>query len=86
LYADLLYQEETTILDYFPTSSLFIVDDYQRIMETNREIEREAAEWQTQKISELRVFSEQVFVNDVHKLVQKEKFVTTFFALFQKGM
>ncbi|RAV24019.1 hypothetical protein DQE84_17850, partial [Staphylococcus warneri] len=23
LYADLLYQEETTILDYFPTSSLF---------------------------------------------------------------
>ncbi|MBF8808653.1 MAG: transcription-repair coupling factor [Enterococcus lacertideformus] len=86
LYADLLYQEEVTILDYFPTSSLLVVDDYQRIMETNREIEREAAEWQTQKISELRIFSEQVFVSDVHKLVQKEKFVTTFFALFQKGM
>ena len=55
-------------------------------METNREMEREAAEWQTQKISELRVFSEQVLVSDVHKLVQKEKFITTFFALFQKGM
>ena len=85
-YADLLYQTETTILDYFPTNSLLIVDDYQRIMETNREMEREAAEWQTQKISELRVFSEQVLVSDVHKLVQKEKFITTFFALFQKGM
>ncbi|WVT91679.1 CarD family transcriptional regulator, partial [Enterococcus durans] len=85
-YADLLYQTETTILDYFPTNSLLIVDDYQRIMETNREMEREAAEWQTQKISELRVFSEQVLVSDVHKLVQKEKFITTFFVLFQKGM
>lgn len=85
-YADLIYQTETTILDYFPTNSLLIVDDYQRIMETNREMEREAAEWQTQKISELRVFSEQVLVSDVHKLIQKEKFITTFFALFQKGM
>ena len=85
-YADLIYQTETTILDYFPTNSLLIVDDYQRIMETNREMEREAAEWQTQKIGELRVFSEQVLVSDVHKLIQKEKFITTFFALFQKGM
>ncbi|MGM9903644.1 transcription-repair coupling factor [Enterococcus sp. 10A9_DIV0425] len=85
-YADLLYQEDTTILDYFPTDSLLVVDDYQRIMETNREMEREAAEWHTQKISELRVFSEQKFARDVHSIIQKEKFITTFFSLFQKGM
>ena len=48
-YSDLLYQEFVTILDYFPSNSLLVVDDYQRIMETNREIEREAAEWHTQK-------------------------------------
>ncbi|EME3572721.1 transcription-repair coupling factor [Enterococcus faecium] len=85
-YSDLLYQESVTILDYFPSNSLLVVDDYQRIMETNREIEREAAEWQTQKISELRVFSEQTFSADIQKIVQKEKFTTTFFSLFQKGM
>ncbi len=39
-YSDLLYQESVTILDYFPSNSLLVVDDYQRIMETNREIER----------------------------------------------
>ncbi|MBO0482276.1 transcription-repair coupling factor [Candidatus Enterococcus courvalinii] len=86
LYTDLLYPTSTTILDYFHSDSLLMVDDYPRMMETNREIEREAAEWQTQKISEPRVFSEQVFVADVHKLIQKEHFSTTFFALFQKGM
>ena len=85
-YADLLYPEHLSILDYFPQDSLLIVDDYQRIMETNREMEREAAEWHTQKISELRVFSEQQFVADVHGIIQKEKFATTFFSLFQKGM
>ena len=84
-YSDLLYQEFVTILDYFPSNSLLVVDDYQRIMETNREIEREAAEWHTQKISELRVFSEQSFSADVQRIVQKEKFTTTFFSLFQKG-
>lgn len=85
-YSDLLYEETTTILDYFSEDTLMMVDDYQRIMETTREIEREGAEWQSQKIAELRVFSEQKFVTDVHKLIQKSEFITTFFALFQKGM
>lgn len=85
-YTDILYQQEHTIIDYFAEDSLLFVDDYPRIMETNREIEREEGEWQTQKIEELRVFSEQHFGSDVHRFFQKEDFVTTFFALFQKGM
>ena len=71
-------------MDYFPSNSLLVVDDYQRIMETNREIEREAAEWHTQKISELRFFSEQSFSADVQRIVQKEKFTTTFFLTLSK--
>ena len=37
------------------------MDDYSRMMETEREIAREEAEWQTLKIEEMRVFSEQTF-------------------------
>ena len=62
-----------------------MIDDYARIMETNREIEREEAEWHTQKIAELRVFSEQSFGQDVQQLIQKEQFSTSFFSLFQRG-
>lgn len=83
-YSDLLYQESVTILDYFPSNSLLVVDDYQRIMETNREIEREAAEWQTQKISELRVFSEQTFSADIQKSCRRKSSPQPFSRSFKK--
>ena len=38
-YTDLLYQNKQTILDYFSKDTLLFVDDYARIMETNRVIE-----------------------------------------------
>ena len=85
-YTDLLYRQQTSVLDYFSEDAFLMIDDYARIMETNREIEREEAEWHTQKLAELRVFSEQQFGIDVHQLLQKETFVTSFFSLFQKGM
>lgn len=86
LYADLLYPKQYTISDYFAADSLLFVDDYARMMEVNREIDRETAEWQTQKLAELRIFSEQTFGIDLHHFFQKTGFVTTFFSLFQKGL
>lgn len=85
-YLDLLYQEKTSLVDYFPADSLLFVDDYARIMEADREMQKEEAEWQTQKISELRVFSQQTFGSNTHDFFRNETFTTTFFALFQKGM
>lgn len=70
-YTDLLYRQQTSVLDYFSEDAFLMIDDYARIMETNREIEREEAEWHTQKLAELRVFSEQQFGIDVHQLLQK---------------
>src|SRR5699024_11482529 len=71
-YSGLLYQKKTTIADYFPQNSLLIVDDFARIMETNREFEEEEGEWQTQKIAELRVFSEQSFGKDIQKTLDRK--------------
>lgn len=85
-YLDFLYEENHTIIDYFQKDSLLFVDDYPRIMETNREIEKEEGEWHTQKIEELRVFSDQSFGVEIHQFFQKENFTSTYFALFQKGM
>ncbi|MHC5249395.1 transcription-repair coupling factor [Enterococcus sp. LJL90] len=85
-YPSFLYQEATTLLDYVTEGSLLFVDDFSRVMETNREIEREAAEWQTLKIEELRIFPEQNFGGDVHQLLTKSTLNTSFFSLFQKGM
>ena len=85
-YTDLLYREKRTIVDFFPKETLVMIDDYPRIMETTREIQREEAEWHTQKIADLRVFSEQVFGGDVHQLLSHIEFPTSYFSVFQKGM
>lgn len=86
VYADILYPEKTNVLSYFQNDALFFVDDYARILETNRQIEQEEAQWQTQKIEELRVFPEQTFGQKLHPIFQQTKFAMTFFSLFQKGM
>lgn len=85
-YADILYQNRTTVWQYFEQQVYLMVDDYARIMETNREIEREEAQWHTQKIEEGRLFADQVIGTDVHHFFQKITAPTTFFSLFQKGM
>ena len=85
-YTDLLYEEKVSLLDHFAEDALLFIDDYPRMMETHREMEREEAEWHTQKIEELRVFSEQNFGLNAHELIKNTKHVTSFFSLFQKGM
>jgi len=85
-YTDILYPDHTNILSYFQEEALFFMDDYARILETNRQIETEEAQWQTQKQAELKVFSEQTFGSSLHPLLQQTDFQMTFFSLFQKGM
>lgn len=86
-YTDFLYQEKATVLDFFsPKKSVLILDDYARIMEASREMQQEEAQWQTQKIEELRVFSEQQFGGDLFQILNKNEFQTSYFSLFQKGM
>lgn len=86
MYNDFLYDEPASFFDYLPKDALVFVDDYARMMETERQMQQEEAEWHTQKIAELRVFSEQQFRLNAHDLLQQERFVTTFLSLFQKGL
>ncbi|MGM0214665.1 transcription-repair coupling factor [Enterococcus sp. AZ109] len=85
-YTDLIYGSDNSLLQYVENNAWLFIDDYGRIMETNREMEREEAEWHTQKLSELRVFSEQHFGMDLLSMLKKTNLNTSFFSLFQKGM
>lgn len=85
-YADLVYQEKTSLLAYLREDAFLFVDDYARILETNRETEQEEAQWHTQKIEELRLFSEQKLGFELSELLKKNTHPATYFSLFQKGM
>ena len=85
LYADFLYPEKTTLLDYFEHPVLF-VDDMARINETETQIEKESAEWFTEKLADFKMFPEQVIAKDFHTFLKQAPSQQTFFTLFQKGM
>lgn len=85
-YTDFLYEHKTTLLDYLSPDSLVFIDDYARILDTEREIMREESEWQVMKLEELRIFPEQTFGYSFHDQVRNLSLSTTFFSLFQKGM
>lgn len=85
-YLDYLLEEKFSLLDFLPDESPLFVDDYARILETNREMEREEADWHTMKIEEMRVFADQTFGRSLHDLMQTQNRPISYFSLFQKGM
>jgi len=85
-YTDFLYQKKTGLFDYFQQDALVFVDDYGRIQEMNRQIALEEAQWQTMKLEEGKVFSNQNFGMEFSVLLKNLKQQTSFFSLFQKGM
>lgn len=86
MYADILYQEKYYLTDYMSASDHLIVDDYSRIMESEREILREEAEWVTLKLEEQVFFDSQELAGDFRTNVRQARTSKTYFSLFQKGM
>ncbi|MDR3156631.1 MAG: transcription-repair coupling factor [Lactobacillales bacterium] len=85
-YSDFLYKEKKTIIDYLSMDSFVYFDDYARILEVEREVLLEESSFQTMKLSEMKVFQNQVFGVDVRDSLKKIKQSQTFFTLFHKGL
>ncbi|WP_424309414.1 transcription-repair coupling factor [Carnobacterium sp.] len=86
LFTDYIYSESTSILDYISKKSIVILDEYPRIMETERQLIKEETEWITEKLSENRILREQVVSNDFRTKIKTIKQDLLYFSLFQKGM
>lgn len=87
LYTSLLYGKTTfTLVDYLAEDDFLVVDDYSRLVESERELLREEAEWMTMKLEEQVIFDDQTFGADFRTLLKKAPQHKTFFSLFQKGM
>ncbi|MGO3197881.1 transcription-repair coupling factor [Vagococcus salmoninarum] len=85
-YLDYLYDSKTSLFNYLTAQDFIIMDDYPRMLEAEKEMQREEGEWLTLKLQDLRAFPEQELGGDVRSLVKKTESSLTFFSLFQKGM
>jgi transcription-repair coupling factor (superfamily II helicase) len=86
MFTDYIYPESVSILDYISKKSIIILDEYPRIMETDRQLIQEESECSTEKLSEYRILQKQIFSNDFRNKLKKIKQDVLYFSLFQKGM
>lgn len=80
------YEETATIVDYFKEDCIVIVDEYNRVKETEEAITREITDFSQSLIESGRGFIDQTFI-DNHAFNQLlNDFNTTFFTLFTATM
>lgn len=86
LYTSLIYPKLPTVLDYIAEDAVVIVDEYGRILEVERTIEGESADWHEAKIDEGICLPSQIFSADIRDIVKKSKQHRVYYALFHRGL
>ncbi len=86
IYGDLLFDKKHYLTNYLKPSDFIMIDDYSRMVESEREILREEGEWITLKLEEGVFFEDHTLGGDFRSILKEAKQGKTYFSLFQKGM
>ena len=85
-YIDVIYDEKYHLSDYLSVDDFVLFDDYSRMIDTEKEILREEAEWLTIKLEDNPIFENRTLGGDFRQIMKRMPQHRTFFSLFQKGM
>ena len=80
------YQKKFSLLDYLEESGVLIVDDYTRLVETEKELLKDEAQWVVQKMLENKMVPMDELAADFRNILKRSPQAQTFFSLFQKGL
>ncbi|UTH13733.1 transcription-repair coupling factor [Macrococcus equipercicus] len=80
------YPEETAIVDYLADDAIIVVDEYNRVKETELSVAREIEEFQTSLIESGRGFIGQRFMKEEAFNQLLNRYKTSFFTLFTATM
>lgn len=86
LFADIIYDNHYSLLDYLAPSGVVVFDDYSRINESVRQLSSDDDEWLQDKIKNLEVLKSTSYTNDFKKAFQTNQHATMIISLFQKGL
>ncbi|WP_311408252.1 transcription-repair coupling factor [Liquorilactobacillus uvarum] len=86
VHSDLLFTRKNTLLDYLSEDGLLVVDDYQHLLETQKNLEDEEDNWTIELLKKGTAFSKEKWTLDLHPLIRDDKHNNVFMTLFQKGM
>lgn len=86
VHSELLFPQKNSLLDYLNEDGMLVVDDYQHLLETQKNMKDETENWIVEELKKGAVFSEERWTLDLHPLVRDDKHNDVFMSLFQKGM
>lgn len=85
-FANLVYSKPASLIDYLPDNGVLYVDDYQRLLETQKQLDEDEAHWLTDQVETYQLFSTETLGHDLEALIKGDHHAQAFFAMFQKGM
>ncbi|MDR1567917.1 MAG: transcription-repair coupling factor [Streptococcaceae bacterium] len=84
-FAEYFYEQQTSLLNYLSPKSLIFIDDLQKIIDLERSIDLEIAEYLTSELKTGTAFVAQQYVLSLAEQLRQQKRLS-FFSNFQKGM
>ncbi|WP_025729310.1 transcription-repair coupling factor [Atopobacter phocae] len=85
-YLAYFYKQLGTVIDYFPTNSLVVIDEYSKLVEREAHLKEEESAWLIEKIKEGLIFPEQTFLMNGRQKLLRQSHATVFFSAFQRGL
>ncbi|GHP13155.1 transcription-repair-coupling factor [Lentilactobacillus fungorum] len=86
LFADMIYDQHYSLLDYLAENGIVIFDDYSRITDAVRQLSSDDDEWLLDKIMHFEVLKKTSYTNDFKQVFKKNQHASLILSLFQKGL
>lgn len=85
-FLDKITNGKTNITDYLAEDDLLIMDDYPRLLDTEKILEDDDANWKLSQVEMGKIFSDEYLGESIRKIVKKIKQKSLFLSIFEKGM
>lgn len=83
-YSSYIYQTKNSLIDYFPSNGIIIVDEATRVQEMNQALEKEEQEWYVSLLEEGKMVHDLRVSHTLNDLLQKSKQPIIYLSLFLK--
>ncbi|GAY74173.1 transcription-repair coupling factor [Lentilactobacillus kosonis] len=86
LFSQLLYPEQTSIIDYLAADGVVVFDEYSKITEANVQLLADEQDWLEDKISQHEILPDSNYTSDFKATFKNNQHGSVLLSLFKKGL
>jgi len=81
-YLSILYEAQTSLIDYLPSNGLIFIDEISRVQEMNDTLEKEEADWYTSLLNEGEIIHNLTLSQNINDLLHRSHHPIVYLSLF----